>query len=84
MRKSTIFALLFAVMPCMAQVTGGHETVQDAIRFERHKDAAAARQARIERQQGGNATAERSAERPRSAKKPKAKSGSATRTETPK
>jgi len=84
MRESTIFALILAVMPCVAQVTGGHETVQDAIRFERQKDAAAARQARIEGQQAGNATAERSAERPRPAKNTKGKSGSATRTETSK
>ena len=80
MRKPMIFAVVLAMAPCFGQITGGHENVQDAIRFERQKDAAAARQARMERRQSQSSTAERSTERPR-AKSRKAKSGSATRTE---
>ena len=84
MRKSLIFVFCLAVAPCFGQITGGHETVQDAIRFERQKDAAAARQARIEGRQNQRSNAERSAERPKTSKPSKAKSGSATRTEPPK
>jgi hypothetical protein len=46
-------------LPALAQVTGGHDTVQDAIRFERQKDAADARQARIEARRAGNSSADR-------------------------
>ena len=83
MRKILTFALIFGVGPAFSQITGGHETVQDAIRFERQKEAAAARQARIESRQAGNSNADRSAERPRTTKRQKAKTGSATRSETP-
>ena len=82
MRKSLTFALFFATVPAFAQITGGHETVQDAIRFERQKDAAAARQARIEARQSGASSAERSTERQRTVKKQqKSKTGSASRTD---
>ena len=54
MRKAITFGFVLAVAQCVAQVTGGRETVQDAIRFERQKDAAAARQARIEGRQEAN------------------------------
>ena len=84
MRKSMIFAAVLAMAPCFGQITGGRETVRDAIRFERQKDAAAARQARMERRQSQSSGAERSTERPRTTKSRKAKSGSATRTETQK
>ena len=84
MRKSITLVMFVAAIPCLAQVTGGRETVQDAIRFERQKEAAAARQARIESRQSGSSNADRSAERPRPAKKPKAKTGTATRTDTTK
>ena len=77
MRKSLLFAFSLTLAPCFAQMTGGHETVQDAIRFERQKDAAAARQARMESRQSRGASAERSAESPKPAKRHKTKSGSA-------
>jgi hypothetical protein len=48
MRKSLSLMLFIGLGSVMAQVEGGHDTVQDAIRFERQKDAADARQARIE------------------------------------
>ena len=48
MRKSLCLMLFVGLGSVMAQVQGGHETVQDAVRFERQKDAADARQARIE------------------------------------
>src|SRR5205814_4149557 len=57
-RKSLSLILLLG-LPAVAQVTGGHETVQDAIRFERQKDAADARQARIEARGGSGPSADR-------------------------
>jgi hypothetical protein len=81
MRKLLTFAMLLPGIPCVAQVTGGRETVQDAIRFERQKDASAARQARIERRQAQGSTADRSASRSGDTKKQGTKSGSSTRTE---
>ena len=57
MRKLSVILLIG--LPALAQITGGHETVQDAIRFERQKDAADARQARIEAGRAANSTADR-------------------------
>ena len=48
-----------SVRPARAQISSGHETVQDAVRFERQKQAAADRQARLEARQGGNSNADR-------------------------
>jgi hypothetical protein len=80
-RKSLVTVLLLG-LPALAQVTGGRETVQDAIRFERQKDAAAARQARIEAH-SGRSSAERSADESSAANKPsRAKKGSAARSNT--
>jgi hypothetical protein len=81
-RKSLALVLFFG-MPALAQVQGGHETVQDAIRFERQKDAAAARQARIENKRAGNSTANRATDEEnkgsRDSKARKRNSGSAER-----
>ncbi len=70
-----------AVLTSHAQITGGNETVQDAIRFEREKDAADARQERIEAQRERNSSADREvpAEKSKSAKARKNRSGSAAR-----
>ena len=57
MRKLSVILLIG--LPALAQITGGHETVQDAIRFQRQKDAADARQARIEARRSDNSTADR-------------------------
>jgi hypothetical protein len=57
-RKSLVLTLLLG-LPALAQVTSGNETVQDAIRFERQKDAADARQARIEARRSSNSNADR-------------------------
>jgi hypothetical protein len=79
-RKSLTLAL-FLALPALAQVQGGTETEQDAIRFERQKDAAAARQARIESRREANSSADRQMEdtnRPaRSTKARKGKTSSA-------
>lgn len=92
MRKSLSLVVLLglagglAVLPSKAQVTGGHETEQDAIRFEREKDAAAARQARIESRDRENSSADRSTtdtNKTDSGKQRKSRSGSADRS-TPK
>ena len=88
MRNSLTLVLLFglagapAAFTSHAQITGGNETVQDAIRFERAKDAADARQARIETQRERNSTADRevSAEKPKSSKTRRSRPGSANRT----
>jgi hypothetical protein len=81
-RKSLTLVLFFG-MPAFAQVQGGHESVQDAVRFERQKDAAAARQARIESRRAGNSTANRATDEEnkgsRSSKSRKGNSGSAER-----
>ena len=61
MRKSLVTMLLLG-LPALAQVTGGNESVQDAIRFERQKDAAAARQARVEARRSTNSSADRSSD----------------------
>jgi hypothetical protein len=69
----------------MAQVQGGHDTVQDAIRFERQKDAADARQARIEaaKSNADRSSADRSSENARknssNTRTTKKKAGSASR-----
>ena len=62
MRKSLTLVIFlgWASGFSIAQVQGGHESVQDAIRFERQKDAAAARQARIESRSTASASADRS------------------------
>ena len=83
MRKS-LSLVLFLGLPALAQVTGGHETEQDAIRFERQKDAAAARQARIENRRAANSNADREADDANKANKTnktrnKGKTGSAAR-----
>jgi hypothetical protein len=83
-RKSLSLVLLLG-LPALAQVTGGHETVQDAIRFEKQKDAASARQARIEARRGANSSADRedeSGQVTKSSKTSKAKKGSAARSKT--
>src|SRR5215467_2484039 len=62
MRRSVYLGVLFGLVSSLcssAQITGGHETEQDAIRFERQKQAAADRQERIEKRGGENSTAER-------------------------
>jgi hypothetical protein len=70
-------------LPAFAQVTGGHETVQDAIRFERQKDAAAARQARMEAGREANSSADRTDTSGTNAhKSSKARKGSAARSKT--
>jgi hypothetical protein len=83
-RKSLSLVLFFG-LPVLAQVQGGHETVQDAVRFERQKDAAAARQARIESRRAANSTADREADDmnkgTKSAKAHKGKTGSAARSD---
>jgi hypothetical protein len=81
MRKSLTLALFFGLMPCIAQVQGGHESVQDAIRWERQKDAAAARQSRMESGRTANSTADRSTASGKRSKTRKAKAGSAARTQ---
>ena len=63
----------------MAQVTGGTETVQDAIRFERQKDAADARQARIEARRAANSNADREATNASAHKSSKTKRSSAAK-----
>lgn len=79
MRKSLITVLLLG-LPALAQVTGGNESVQDAIRFERQKDAAAARQARIEARNTRNSSADRTADDSTTVNKTsRAKKGSAAR-----
>lgn len=80
MRKSLslVIFLGWASGLSIAQVQGGHESVQDAIRFERQKDAAAARQARIESRSAASAGADRSTAASKPAKN-KSKTGSAER-----
>jgi hypothetical protein len=73
---------LFIGLPALAQITGGHETVQDAIRFERQKDAADARQARIEAGREANSSADRSTSNNTARKSSKTRKGSASRTKT--
>ena len=81
MRK--IIPMLFLCgLPAMTQVTGGHETVQDAIRFERQKEAAAARQARIETTRDAKSTADRQDYSGKAARTSKTKKGSAERNKT--
>jgi hypothetical protein len=81
-RKSLSLILLLG-LPALAQITGGHETEQDAIRFERQKDAADARQARIEARRAGNSSADReSEETARVTKSSGAKSSAARSTRT--
>ena len=86
MRKTLSLMLFVGLGSVMAQVQGGHETVQDAIRFERQKDAAAARQARIE---ASKSSADRTAGINSPAKSDRAthptrkKAGSASRTDKP-
>jgi hypothetical protein len=81
--RKSLGLILFVGLPALAQVQGGHETVQDAIRFEKQKDAAAARQARIENRRAANSTADREAADTNQVnttnKARKAKSGSASR-----
>jgi hypothetical protein len=60
--RKSLSLVLFLGLPALGQVTGGHETEQDAIRFERQKDAAAARQARIESRRAANSNADREAD----------------------
>ena len=86
MRKTLSLMLFVGLGSVMAQVQGGHETVQDAIRFERQKDAAAARQARIEAAQssadrtaGTNSTAKSN----RATHPTRKKTGSAPGTDKP-
>ena len=70
-----------AVQPSLGQITGGHETEQDAIRFEKQKQAAADRQARLESRRSESSTADRAATEPNKTR-PKARSnrkGSAAR-----
>jgi hypothetical protein len=71
-------------LPALAQVTGGDESVQDAIRFERQKDAAAARQARIENRRGSNSSADRQDNTGAAKTRTGMKKGSAARTNTTK
>lgn len=81
MRKSLgiVLSLTFAGIS-MAQVQAGRDTVQDAIRFERQKDAADARQARIESQRStANRSSEESSKPGKKAKARKSRSGSAAR-----
>jgi hypothetical protein len=66
-------------LPALAQVTGGNETVQDAIRFERQKDAADARQARIEARRAANSDADREDTTATAAKSAKAKKSPAAK-----
>ena len=86
MRKTLSLMLFVGLGSVMAQVQGGHETVQDAIRFERQKDAAAARQVRIE---AARSSADRTAGTNSPAKNNRAthpngkKAGSASRTDKP-
>jgi hypothetical protein len=81
-RKSFGLVILLA-LPALAQVTGGQESVQDAVRFERQKDAASARQARIEARRSGNSSADRESDENapvrKNAKPSKSKTGSDTR-----
>ena len=82
MRKSLTLVIFlgWASGFSIAQVQGGHESVQDAIRFERQKDAAAARQARIESRSTASASADRSTtSTSKGAKTRKSKTGSAER-----
>jgi hypothetical protein len=85
-RKSLILTLLLG-LPALAQVTSGNETVQDAIRFERQKDAADARQERIEARRAANSNADRedtagAVTRSAKTKKSPAAKGSAARNKT--
>jgi hypothetical protein len=81
-RKSLSLILLLG-LPAFAQITGGTETVQDAIRFQREKDAADARQARIEARRAAGSSADREEESGQVVKKiQKTKKGSATRSTT--
>jgi len=87
MRKSLSLVLFLglagASVPSRAQITGGHETVADAIRFERQKQAAADRQARIEAGNNQNTNADRSvtgSDQTRGAKTRRNPKGSAART----
>jgi hypothetical protein len=81
MRITSLILFFCLAVPSVAQTQGGHETVQDAIRFERQKDAAAARQARIEsRRSSADRSAEKGNKAARSGKMRKSRSGSAART----
>ena len=84
MRKVLTFAWIAISVSCFAQVTRGRETVQDAIRFEKQKEAAAARQARIERAQQRKSSAERSTPRNTTSNTNRQKSGTTDRSNTKK
>jgi len=86
--RKSLSLVLFLGLPALAQVTGGQETEQDAIRFERQKDAAAARQARIESGRAANSDADREMDSGNKASKTskarnKGKTGSAERSSKP-
>ena len=80
--RISLSLLLLLGLPALAQVTGGHETVQDAIRFERQKDAAAARQARIEGRRETNSSADRADTSGAVHKTSRARKGSSARSKT--
>src|SRR5690349_254962 len=80
--RISLSLLLLLGLPALAQVTGGHETVQDAVRFERQKDAAAARQARIEGRRGANSSADRTDTTGAVHKSSRTRKGSAARSKT--
>ena len=80
MRKSLCLMLFAGLGSVMAQVQGGHDTVQDAIRFERQKDAADARQAKIEAaKSSADRSSEDTRENARNTRTTKKKTGSASR-----
>jgi hypothetical protein len=84
--RKSLSLVLFLGLPVLGQVQSGNETVQDAIRFERQKDAAAARQARIESRRAANSTADReegdTKKVAKSEKAHKGKTGSAARSDS--
>ena len=59
----SFFGLVAAVtvQPSLGQITSGNENEQDAIRFERQKQAAAERQARLESRRSESSSADRDA-----------------------
>ena len=89
MRKSLSLVLFLGlagatlVQPSRAQITSGNENVQDAIRFERQKQAAADRQARLDARRSESSSADRSAtETKANPKARRARKGSAARSTT--
>jgi len=80
--RKSLTMILFVGLPALAQITGGHETVQDAVRFERQKDAAAARQARIEARREAKSSADRMNNSSSTGKSSKTRKGSDSRSKT--